>query len=469
MWKALTSITAAALVFVGGAALHPADLKAETDAANGPTFYKDVLPILQKNCQSCHRPGQVAPFSMLTYESTRPWARDIKNRVMARQMPPWFADPHYGPYANDASLEQEDIDTLARWADTGAHAGDEKDAPPPVEWAPAGWTVAPDIIVRGMPFSVPAHVKNNVIEWATYVVPSGLTKDTWVSSIEIKPSDLSVTHHICITFVEHDPTVRYYEPVWAEKVRNDNGVEIHSTGNSTPRVRRGAAPLRNVTSAGGFDGCYVPGRALEDYRIFDSAKLIPAGSDLAIQIHYTPNGKDAIDTPEIGMTVAKTPPQKIYISSDTSAPGNPRVFAIPPNDPDWASPPAQVTFTADCELVWMMPHMHLRGKDMTYTLVFPDGRQQVVLSVPHYDFNWQLGYILKEPVKIPKGTKLIVNAHYDNSAANKFNPDPNSTVHMGNMTWEEMMFPFFSVVVDRSVDPKKVIRPLNAPPGVAGA
>jgi len=134
------------------------------------------------------------------------------------------------------------------------------------------------------------------------------------------------------------------------------------------------------------------------------------------------------------------------------------VFAIPPNDPNWSSPPAQATFMADAELVWMMPHMHLRGKDMTYVLEYPDGHKETVLNVPRYDFNWQLGYSLARPIKVPKGTKLVVYAHFDNSASNKFNPAPNSTVYMGTMTWEEMMFPFFSVVVDRGVDPKKILR-----------
>ncbi len=467
MWRALTAGAAAVLVC---GLFGPQSMGVKAQAPAAPTFYKDVLPILQKNCQGCHRPGQIGPFSMLSYESTRPWARSIKTRVMAKQMPPWFADPHYGPYANDPSLRQEDVDLLAKWADAGAPSGDPRDAPPPVDWAAAGWTVAPDVIVRGMPFSVPAHPKNNVIEWATYIVPTGMMKDTWITSLEIKPSDFSVTHHICISFVEHDPNVRYYEPVWSDKARDDDGVEIGSTGIASPRAPRGVAVPRNVTNAGGFDGCFVPGRSFEDYRIFNSAKLIPAGSDLSIQIHYTPNGKDTIDSPEFGMTVAPQAPQRIYVSSGTSAPGDPKSFAIPPNDPNWASPPAEVMFMADCDLVWMMPHMHLRGKDMTYTLIYPDGRQQVVLNVPRYDFNWQLGYIPAKPIQVVKGTRLIVTAHFDNSTANKFNPDPNRTVYMGNMTWEEMMFPFFSVVVDKGVDPKKVIKPRFGPPdGVGGA
>jgi len=433
-------------------------------AADTPTFYRDVLPILQKNCQNCHRPGQIAPFSMLSYESTRPWARSIKTKVESRQMPPWFADPHVQEFSNNPSLTDRQVATIAAWVDGGAPAGDGKDAPPPVSWAENGWTVKPDYIIKGTPYTVPAHTPKEVIEWATYYVPSGLTKDTWVSSIEIKPSELTVTHHICVTFVEHNPSVKYNELLWVDRRRDEAGIDLEGKGinNLVPAD----APLtRAVASAGFNDGCYVPGKSLEDYRLYDAAKLIPAGSDLRFQIHYTPNGRDQrVDVPEVGVTISKEPPKRTYVTAGISAPGDRKVFAIPPNDPNWSSPPAQATFTADAELVWMMPHMHLRGKDMTYLLEYPDGRKETVLNVPRYDFNWQLGYSLAKPIKVPKGTKMIVYAHFDNSPGNKFNPAPNSTVYMGTMTWEEMMFPFFSVVVDRSVDPKKILRTTAATP-----
>ena len=427
-------------------------------APEAPTFYKDVLPILQKNCQSCHRPGQIAPFSMLSYETTRPWARSIKTKVESRQMPPWFADPHVQEFSNNPSLTDRQIATIAAWVDAGAPSGDPRDAPPAVAWAENGWTVKPDYIIKGMPYTVPAHTPKDVIEWATYYVPSGLTKDTWVGSIEIKPSELSVTHHICVTFVEHNPAVKYNELLWVDRRRDEAGIDLDGKGIGS-LVPPDAPQTRAVASNGFNDGCYVPGKSIEDYRVYEAAKLIPAGSDLRFQIHYTPNGRDPrVDVPEVGVTIAQEPPKRTYVTAGISAPGDRKVFAIPPNDPNWSSPPAQATFTADAELVWMMPHMHLRGKDMTYVLEFPDGRRETVLNVPRYDFNWQLGYSLAKPVKVPKGTKLVVYAHFDNSASNKFNPAPNSTVYMGTMTWEEMMFPFFSVVVDRGVDPKKILR-----------
>ena len=457
----VASVLAGALATVGS---HPATLIAQTPSS--PTFYREVLPILQKNCQSCHRPGQIAPFSLLTYESTRPWARSIKTKVESRQMPPWFADSQHGEFSNDPSLKPGEIDTIVHWADAGAPAGDPADAPRPVEWAQNGWTVKPDYIIKGMEYAVPAHAPKNVIEWATYIVPSGLTNDTWITSLEIKPSVLPVTHHICISFVEHDDSVKYNDPKWVDRQRDADGVDLagDGIGNLLPP---GTKPARHVTNSGSNDGCYVPGKSFEDYRIFGAAKLIPAGSDISVQVHYTPNGIDVVDAPEIGVTIARQPPQRIYVSSGTSAPGDRKKFAIPPNDPDWASPPAEVTFDADVELVWMMPHMHVRGKDMTYTLEDPDGRKEIVLNVPRYDFNWQLGYNPAKPIKVPKGTRLVVSAHFDNSASNRFNPDPNRTVYMGTMTWEEMMFPFFSMVVDKSVDPKKIIKGRIGAPGGA--
>jgi hypothetical protein len=445
------------------AAFDAGHLSAAGQATDAPTFYRDVLPIFQKNCQNCHRPGQIAPFSMLSYESTRPWARSIKTKVESRQMPPWFADPHVQEFSNNPSLSDAQVSLIVKWVDGGAMAGDAKDAPPPVQWAENGWTVKPDYVIKGMEYPVPAHTPKDVIEWATYYVPTGLTKDTWITSLEIKPSELSVTHHICVTFVEHNPGVKYHDLAWVDRRRDENGVDLDGKGIGGLEPP-GTIRARAVASAGFNDGCYVPGKSFEDYGVYEAAKLIPAGSDLRFQIHYTPTGKERVDTPEVGITIAKEQPRRTYVTAGISAPGDRKVFAIPPNDPNWSSPPAQATFTADVDLVWLMPHMHLRGKDMTYVLEYPDGRKDTILNVPRYDFNWQLGYNLAKPIKVPKGTKMVVYAHFDNSAGNKFNPAPDKTVYMGTMTWEEMMFPFFSVVVDKGVDPKKILRTTAATP-----
>jgi hypothetical protein len=440
------------------------------DVAVGPTFTKDVLPILQKNCQTCHRPGQIGPFSMLSYETTRPWARSIKQRVVSRQMPPWFAD-HANAFANDRSLKQGDIDIIAKWVDNGAPQGDPKDAPKAIEWPADGWQIKPDLIVRMPEFRVPAKPPKNVIEWTSVTIPSGFTKDTFVTSLEVKPSDLGVTHHICLSFVPHKPETKYYEFSWSESPRDEEGVAtdagataVGANGAAGATPRDGDAANRPTpppgggapgADMGGF-ACYVPGVQADDYRPYNSTKLIKAGADIQIQYHYTPTGKETIDYPQIGFTVADKPAEKQWISYTIS--GANKTFAIPPHEGNYQSPPAEAEFGADAWMVQMMPHMHLRGKSMVYKLIFPDGREQVLLNVPKYDFNWQLVYQPMQPVFIPKGTKLHVDAVYDNSVSNKFNPNPNQTVYPGRMTWEEMMNPFFGVIVDSKTDPGTVLK-----------
>jgi hypothetical protein len=427
-----------------------------THAADTPvTFAKDVLPILQKNCQSCHRPDQIAPVSLLTYEEARPWARSIKTKVESRQMPPWFADPQHGRFVNDRALAQSDIDTLARWADSGAPQGNPADAPPAREWPADGWQIKPDLVVKGPEFRVPAHPDRNVIEWTTMIVPSGFTKDTWVTSLEIKPSDLTVTHHICITFRPHSPNVKYYVMNWQEAPRDADGVALKADGRVAPAGTLPVTGGQGAATGGGF-ACYVPGVQADDYRPYGAAKLIPANSDISIQAHYTPIGKEVVDRPLIGFTVARNTPDRQWISYGISA-GGPK-FAIPPNDGNYLSPPMDVEFNTDVELVQMMPHMHLRGKDMTYHLVYPDGRDEIVLNVPRYDFNWQIVYQPMKPIRVPMGVRLHVDAHYDNSTSNRFNPDPNRTVYIGRMTWEEMMAPFFAVIVPKDVDAGTVLK-----------
>jgi len=433
-------------------------------AAESPsvTFNKDVLPILQKNCQTCHRAGQIAPMALLTYQDTRRWATAIKTAVQARVMPPWFADPQFGHFLNDRSLTRSEINTIVKWANTGAMEGDPKDAPPPVNW-PEGWQIQPDIIVQGPTVDIPAHPRHNVMEWVLVTVPTEFKEDTWITSVQIRPEHPEVTHHICMGFHPHTPDIKLFEIMQQDKPRDEEGSALPEKGPTF-------GPIIGVSTARGWfratpEDCYLPGNPVTDYRYFKAAKLVPAGSDITLNLHYTPNGVGVTDHVQIGFTVAKDPPQRRYISLSASAPTDPKNFAIPPNDPNWQSPPGEVTFAQDVELVHMTPHMHFRGKDITYTLIYPDGRKEIALSVPHYDFHWQLGY--STDIKVPKGTKLRVDAHFDNSANNESNPNPNKTVYFGEMTWEEMMVGFFGVVIDKNDDPKKVL--LRRPPvSVAG-
>ena len=430
------------------------------------SFHKDVEPILQKNCQTCHRPGQVAPMSFLTFENVRPWARAMKTAVASRRMPPWFADPQFGPYLNDRSLSAKDIDTISRWADAGAPEGNPADAPKAVAW-PEGWTIKPDVIVDGPTTDVPASTKNNVVEWMTVIMPTGFTKDTWVTSVQIRPEFPAVAHHICISYIPHDARYKYGVAYWADKERDEDGAARPDRGptflgagtarssdnDPTPLEIR---PGLRLQPPGGADDCYLPGNPAADYRTINAARLIPAGSDITFNLHYTPNGAAVTDHVKVAFTVRDTPPAKRYVSFLTTSPTDPKRFAIPPQTANWESPSAEVTFLRDAELVYLMPHMHARGKDMTYTLEYPDGRKQTILNVPRYDFNWQLGYYTS--IKVPKGTRMLVDAHFDNSTGNKSNPNPNKTVYYGSMTWEEMMNPFYSVLVDPDVDPRTIVR-----------
>jgi hypothetical protein len=278
------------------------------------TFHKDVLPILQKNCQTCHRPGQMGPMSFLTYESTRPWAKAMKAAVVTRKMPPWSADPHYGPYLNDRSLKQNDIDTITKWADSGAPEGSPKDAPPAVQW-PEGWLIQPDVIIDGPVTDVPATPKNNVVEWITVIVPTGFTQDTWVTSVQIKPEHPAVTHHICTGYAPHLSGVKYGLGVWSNFDRDEEGAARPEKGPTFVGRGQGRRDPGNSDAAaifaesgtpgGSAQDCYLPGNVAADYRPLNAAKLIPAGYDVVFNVHYTPNGTAVTDHVKIGFTVAK--------------------------------------------------------------------------------------------------------------------------------------------------------------------
>jgi hypothetical protein len=422
------------------------------------TFNKDVLPFLQKNCQSCHRPGQIAPMSFLSYESTRPWAKAMKAAVASKKMPPWGADPKFGHFTNNRSLQQSDIDMIARWADSGALPGDPEDAPAPIAWPPDGWQIKPDVVVEGPRLDVPA---TGLVEWTWVVIPSPFKEDTWVTSVELRPSNPAVTHHSCLALGPHKPGIEYEKPIWQDKPRDANGDEIDQrkgAGGSTLSARPGLNTVGGVLAGtNGIEECYEPGRAAADFRSYNAAKLIPAGTDIAINYHFTPNGT-AVKAANIaiGFTVAKDPPKYRYLAMSASAPQSHDRFAIPPNDPNWESPPVDIEFSQDVELVGLMPHMHVRGKQMSFEMTYPDGRKEKILDVPKYDFNWQIWY--DTSIKVPKGTRMHVVAHYDNSPNNKYNPNPAKTVYYGDMTWDEMMFPSWGVVVeDKTLDQKKVV------------
>jgi hypothetical protein len=446
-----------------------------TEQPSPVSFNKDVLPILQKNCQSCHRPGQVAPMSLLTYKDARPWAKAIKTAVSMRKMPPWFADPKYGHFTNDRSLKQSEIDTLVKWVDGGAAEGSPKDAPPPVDWPTGGWSIQPEVVMDLPPHEVPAK---GVLEWELIALPSPFKNDTWVTSMEILPGDPSVVHHICFSFEKHKPTTVYNQYEWVEVPRDETGnptpgnsgfgelpnmmIATRDVGSTEVKVRPGKPTLRQ-----NLDFCYLPGASYDDYRPWKAGKFVPGGSDIVISLHYTVNGTNVVDRTKIGFTVAKTPPPKKFMVQGAGedapiitptaaseralfASSYTPTFAIPPNTDNYEAPLMNITFLKDAEIVRLRPHAHVRGKSAQYTLTYPDGRQEVVLSVPHYDFNWQLWY--GTTLKVPKGTRMQFQFLYDNSANNKYNPDASRWVYQGFQSWEEMMAPNLGFLLDRDAD-----------------
>jgi hypothetical protein len=383
-------------------------------AAGAPTFSKDVAPILYKTCVECHRPTAMAPMSLLTYEDARPWARAIKQKVAARQMPPWGADPAIGRFSNDVSLTQAEIDTISAWVDGGAPEGNRAGLPAAPKFA-EGWSIGkPDLVFKmQQPFVVPA---DGTVPYLYVSIPTNLKQDIWIKAVELKPTDRRVVHHIISNVVEGNGTTPDPEP----KLTRD--------------------PARKEVGAG--LGGLVPGRLYGEFEE-GVARKIPAGADIVLQMHYTTIGQPVTDQTEIGIVFAREPPAKLRAQGGGAIPN--MQFVIPPGDPNYEVVGKQ-TFDRDTYLSSLYPHMHVRGKDATYTIIYPDGREEVVLRVPKYDFNWQLSYKLAEPKFMPKGSTLKVTMHYDNSSANRYNPDPTATVRWGDQTWEEMMLGYYGTI-----------------------
>jgi mono/diheme cytochrome c family protein len=359
------------------------------------TFARDVLPILQRKCQACHRPGQIGPFPLLTYEDAADHAATLREVVVQKRMPPWHADPRHGKFLNDRSLTAVELRTIAAWVAAGTPRGDPKDAPPPVVW-PKEWRIGTPDTVLSMPkeMDVPAE---GVLPYQSFIVPTGFGEDRWVTKAEVRPGDARVVHHVLIY-------VRL------------PGKEIYQ--------------LDGTSSA--FAG-WVPGDMPFEHPPGMAVK-IPKEADLQFEIHYTPNGKATKDRTSIGLVFAKEPPAresrmnifaKLAIRIPAGAPHHREESTLP--------------FRQDVRILSALPHMHVRGKSWKYEAVYPDGRVETILNVPRWDFNWQSIYRFDPPVFLPKGSKLRAVAHWDNSDNNPANPDPSKDVRWGLQTWEEMM------------------------------
>lgn len=389
------------------------------------TFNKDVLPILQQHCQECHRPGEIGPMPLVTYEQARPWAKAIRDSVLRRKMPPWFADPRFGHFANDRSLTQDEIDTIAAWAASGAPEGDPKDRPPDRAW-PQGWNIGPPDAVLEMPkaFDVPS---SGAIEYQYVILPTGFKEDKWVQRVEVRPTARDAVHHAVVY-------IREPRSQWLR----GRPLNVSFSLPSTPEHR----PNPESFTKSDILLVYTPGNSMDAWP-HGMAKKIPAGADIVLQMHYTANGKHRTDRTRIGVVFA---PEKPVRAVYTLQMGNDR-FVIPPGDPAYRAD-VSGTLPNDALLLSLFPHMHLRGKAFEYMTVAPNGRVQVLLKVNNYDFNWQLTYRLAPPMPLRAGTRLLCTGTFDNSVNNPRNPDPAAEVRWGEQSWEEMMIGFFDVAVN---------------------
>jgi len=389
------------IVVVAGLAALPA-----MAAGNAPTFTKDVAPIFYKSCIECHRATMFAPMSLTSYEDARPWLRSIKKRITERTMPPWGSEMAHGLFRNDPRLSDEEIQTIVAWIDGGAPEGDKADLPKMPALA-EGWTIGkPDAIFSMTEdYKIPA---SGTIEYLYIRIPMNLPEDRWYTAVEIKPTARAHVHHV----------IAYTEP----------------SSDQPPRPGSTFGPT-NITGV----SPNKPGLVFEP----GVAKLLRAHHDIILQMHYTTNGTEAIDRTQVGFVFAKEPPKQVHVTGLAAQ----LQFLIPAGDPN-AEVKAVSVLRQDTILTSLTPHMHVRGKDMTYTAFYPDGTSEVLLSVPNYDFNWQITYELASPKRLPKGTRIEVVAHYDNSPGNKYNPDPTKDVKWGDQTWEEMMIGFWGSVVD---------------------
>jgi hypothetical protein len=409
-----------------------------------PTFSKDVAPILYKSCTTCHRPGEIAPMSLLTFRDARPWVKSIAAQVQKGTMPPWHADPSYGEFLNDRRLSAAEKDTIVRWVNAGAPEGDPRDLPAQPKYA-EGWSIGEPDAVFAMQEDYPLPA-SGTIAYQYFEVPTTFAEDRWVQAFEVRPGDRAAVHHVIVYTRAPAPAA---QPAGAEqppRPRQQPAITF-AAGMDIPPGQTGGEPLADGRKINGGPndrpapkqlgpsiGAYVPGNG---YRIYqpDTATKLVAGSTIIFQMHYTPTGKATTDRTKIGLIFSKTPPKTPLVGAALIN----GALHIPAGDPN-ARVDAEMTLNRDFLLWSILPHTHVRGKRWNYEATFPDGRKETLLSVPNYDFDWQTDYIYKEPVKLPKGTVIHATAWYDNSTANKSNPDPSKDVWWGDQTFEEMMF-----------------------------
>lgn len=379
------------------------------------TYTKDVSRIVQDRCQECHRPGQIGPMPLLTYDDVSNWALMIREVVSEERMPPWHADPKHGKFKNERRLSDDERTKLLAWIDAGCPQGDTKQLPEPKKFAD-GWTVGqPDVVfTMTKETTIPAKAGKGGIPYKYIVVETKFEEDKWVQAVEAKPGNHEVVHHIIVYIAAGGKRIR--EPM--------DGI--------------GAGLL--VAYAPGDLGSVFPQGA---------AKKVPKGAYLVFQMHYTPTGVEQTDKSSVGLIFAKDPP-KTEVKTRAIAQ---QLFAIAPGAANHKVV-SQTTFPSDVIVYSMFPHMHLRGKDFKFESVYPDGKRETLLSVPRYDFGWQSNYVLEKPLHLPAGSRIECTAHFDNSAKNPNNPNPKSLVFWGEQTWDEMMIGFVDYAVVKGEEKK---------------
>lgn len=390
-----------------------------------PTFSKDVAPILYQNCTSCHRAGEIGPMPLVSFTDARPWAKAIAARVSDGTMPPWHADPAHGEFSNDRRLSAKDRDTVIKWASSGAPEGNKSDLPPAPTFT-EGWQIGTPDTVWSMleDYPVPA---SGTLDYKNFEVPTNLTEDRWAQAIEVRPGDRSVVHHVIVYLI--DPNAARVPPPYTPAGNMRRPADA-------PKPDHAADPNDRPMKHGptGWLAGYAPGQAVRVYEP-GTALRVPAGSTLIIQEHYTATGKATTDRTRVGVKWAKEAP-KTAVDVATLVNQN---FVLPAGSSD-TRVDAEMTLKEDMTIWSVLPHTHMRGKKWQVTAIYPDGRSEIILDVPKYDFNWQTDYVFKTPLAMPKGTKIHTAAWYDNSTANKANPDPKKDVYWGDQTWEEMQF-----------------------------
>jgi mono/diheme cytochrome c family protein len=414
---------------VPGLAQAPSHEGHGVSSVSQATFNKDVLPILQKNCQVCHRPGEVAPMSLMTYQDARPWAKAMKTATTSGKMPPWSVEPEYDHhFSNVARLTPAEIGAIASWADNSAPEGNASDRPAPVSFRD-GWNLKPDLVIE-MPteFQVQA---TGAIEYQYMLVKGDFKEDVWIREAEMRAGNSRVVHHGEVWVVP--PGSRWMK-------------------NAVPGVSYAASKMpKDPTDGIDIIGKFNPGLGAQTFDFGGSAKFIPKGSDLVFEIHYTAIGKETTDRTKVGFVVAKGPHTTRYYTSYGPTARN---LVISARD-DNSEVVGEVTVANEATLVYAQPHMHLRGKDYELRAIFPNGESQTLFR-SKFDFNWQLGYNFAKPVVLTKGTRLLGISHFDNSPANRFNPDPTKEIRWGLQNWDEMSNCFLGLVFDAKTDPKSV-------------